>query len=71
MTHPGVGPITSLATEVFLGDPQRFADGKAIARYVGMIPGEYYQEAGDPLVDHDEIDYQEFCRPPSSAEEFE
>jgi transposase len=41
MTHPGVGPITSLATEVFLGDPQRFADGKAIASYVGMIPGEY------------------------------
>ena len=21
MTHPGVGPITALATEVFLGDP--------------------------------------------------
>ena len=25
MTHPGVGPVTALATEVFLGDPQRFA----------------------------------------------
>jgi transposase len=25
MTHPGVGPITVLATEVFLGDPARFA----------------------------------------------
>jgi hypothetical protein len=24
MTHPGVGPITALATEVFLGDPMRF-----------------------------------------------
>jgi len=41
MTHPGVGPITALATEVFLGDPQRFADGKALASYVGLIPCEY------------------------------
>jgi transposase len=40
MTHPGVGPITALATEVFLGDPGRFTDGKAIASYVGMIPSE-------------------------------
>jgi transposase len=31
MTHPGVGPITALATEVFLGDAARFADGKAVA----------------------------------------
>ena len=41
MTHPGVGPITALATEVFLGDPARFADGKALASYAGMIPSEY------------------------------
>lgn len=41
MTHPGVGPITALATEVFLGDPGRFADGKALASYVGIIPSEY------------------------------
>jgi transposase len=41
MTHPGVGPITALATEVFLGDPRRFADGKALASYVGIIPREY------------------------------
>ena len=27
LTHPGVGPLTALATEVFLGDPARFADG--------------------------------------------
>jgi transposase len=40
MTHPGVGPITALATEVFLGDP-RFADGKAVASYIGMIPREH------------------------------
>jgi len=41
MTHPGVGPITALATEVYLGDPARFASSKALASYVGMIPGEY------------------------------
>src|SRR6202043_2755945 len=41
MTHPGVGPITALATEGVLGDPARFADSKALASYVGMIPREY------------------------------
>jgi transposase len=41
MTHPGVGPVTALATDVFLGDPTRFADGKALVSYVGMIPSEY------------------------------
>jgi len=40
MTHPGVGPVTALATEVFLGDPSRFADGKAVASYIGLIPSE-------------------------------
>ena len=41
MTHPGVGPITALATEVVLGNPARFADSKELVSYVGMIPGEY------------------------------
>jgi transposase len=41
MTHPGVGPVTALATDVFLGDPRRFADGKALASYVGIIPSEH------------------------------
>jgi transposase len=41
MTHPGVGPVTALATDVFLGDPKRFTDGKALASYVGIIPREY------------------------------
>jgi transposase len=41
MTHPGVGPVTALATDVFLGDPARFADGKALASYVGIIPSEH------------------------------
>lgn len=41
MTHPGVGPVTALATEVFLGDPSRFPDAKAVGSYVGLIPSEY------------------------------
>jgi transposase len=41
MTHPGVGPVTALATDVFVGDPARFLDGKALASYVGMIPREH------------------------------
>jgi transposase len=41
MTHPGVGPVTALATEVFLGDPARFADSKELASYVGLIPREH------------------------------
>jgi transposase len=41
MTHPGVGPVTALATETFVGDPARFVDAKALASYVGLIPGEY------------------------------
>ena len=31
MTHPGVGPVTALATKVFVGDSTRFLDGKALA----------------------------------------
>lgn len=49
MTHPGVGHVTALATEVFLGDPARFADGKAVASYVGMIPSEYSSGARQRL----------------------
>jgi transposase len=41
MTHPGVGPITALATEVYLGDPTRFPNGKSVSSYVGMIPAEH------------------------------
>jgi transposase len=41
MTHPGVGSVTALATEVFLGEPSRVAEAKALASYVGMIPSEY------------------------------
>jgi len=40
LTHPGVGAVTALATEVFLGDPSRFATGNEVASYIGMIPCE-------------------------------
>src|SRR5512138_1283579 len=41
MTHPGVEPVTALATEVFLGDADRFATGNQLASYIGMIPSEH------------------------------
>jgi transposase len=40
LTHPGVGPVTALATEVFLGDPSRFTTANQVASYIGMIPCE-------------------------------
>ena len=40
MTHPGVGPITTLAYVLIIGTPTRFRCGKQIGTYVGMIPSE-------------------------------
>ena len=40
MTHPGVGPITALAFVLIIGTPERFARGKQIGTYVGMVPSE-------------------------------
>jgi transposase len=40
MTHPGVGPITALAYVLIIGTPERFARGKQIGTYVGMVPSE-------------------------------
>ncbi len=41
MTQPGVGPITSLAYVLTLGDVTRFQRGKQVASYLGLIPREY------------------------------
>lgn len=41
MTHPGVGPVTALAFVLTLGPPSRFARGKQVASYFGLIPSEY------------------------------
>jgi transposase len=40
LTHPGVGPITALAFVLVLGTPDRFASGKQVASYLGLIPCE-------------------------------
>jgi transposase len=40
MTHPGVGPLTALAFVLIIGTPERFAGGKQIGSYVGLIPCE-------------------------------
>ena len=39
-THPGVGAITALAFVLVLGTPDRFAGGKQVASYLGLIPCE-------------------------------
>ena len=41
LTQPGVGPITSLAFVLTLGDVSRFPRGKQVASYLGLIPREY------------------------------
>ena len=41
MTQPGVGPITSLAFVLTMGDVRRFPRGKQVASYLGLIPREY------------------------------
>lgn len=40
MTQPGVGPNTALAFVLTLGDVSRFARGKQVASYLGLIPRE-------------------------------
>lgn len=40
LTHPGVGPITALAFVLVIGTPDRFACGKQVASYLGLIPCE-------------------------------
>jgi hypothetical protein len=60
MTHPGVGPLTALATTLILGPVERFAGYKQVASYAGIIPAEYSSggrqqfgkltKQGDPLL---------------------
>jgi transposase len=45
MTHPGVGVLKALAFELVIGTPERFACGKQIASYVGLVPTE--ESSGD------------------------
>jgi transposase len=41
MSQPGVGPVTSLAFVLTMGDVTRFGRGKQVASYLGLIPREY------------------------------
>ena len=41
MSQPGVGPVTSLAFVLTMGDVRRFPRGKQVASYLGLIPREY------------------------------
>ncbi|MBE3598634.1 MAG: IS110 family transposase [Limnochordaceae bacterium] len=38
---PGLGLISAAAIYAFVGDPQRFGNGKAVARYAGLDPAVY------------------------------
>lgn len=40
MTQPGVGAVTALAFVLTIGDVKRFARGKKVASYLGLIPSE-------------------------------
>jgi transposase len=41
LTQPGIGPVTSLAFVLTMGDVSRFPRGKQVASYLGLIPREY------------------------------
>ncbi|MGC2446707.1 MAG: IS110 family transposase [Candidatus Sulfotelmatobacter sp.] len=38
MTHPGVGALTALAFVLIIGRAERFACGKKVASYLGLVP---------------------------------
>jgi transposase len=40
MTHPGVGPVVSLAYVLTIGDWERFPRGKHVVSYLELIPSE-------------------------------
>jgi len=41
MTHPGVGPVTSLAFVLTMGPVERFARSKQVVSYLGLNPREH------------------------------
>jgi transposase len=46
-TIPGVGPRTAETVAAFLGDPQRFANGKQVSAYGGLVPRQYQSGESD------------------------
>src|SRR5258705_13384314 len=51
MTHPGGGPGTALAMVLTLGPAERFASGRKVGSYFGLIPSEH-SSGGRPPVGH-------------------
>jgi transposase len=41
MTHPGIGPVTSLAFVLIVGPVARFQRSKQLVSYLGLNPREY------------------------------
>jgi transposase len=46
-TAPGVGPRTAEAVAAHLGDPHRFASGKQVSAYAGLVPRQYQSGESD------------------------
>ena len=44
----GVGPLTALAFVLILEDPMRFASGRAVGAYAGLMPGKDQSGESDP-----------------------
>ncbi|HEY1189562.1 MAG TPA: IS110 family transposase [Gemmata sp.] len=44
---PGVGPRTAEAVAAHLGDPERFASGKQVGAYAGLVPTQYQSGVTD------------------------
>ncbi len=44
----GVGPLTALAFVLTLEDPMRFANGRAVGAYAGLVPGKDQSGSSDP-----------------------
>jgi transposase len=40
-TIPGVGPRTAEAVVAYLGDPQRFRNGREVSSYAGLVPRQF------------------------------
>jgi transposase len=46
-TAPGVGPRTAEAVAAHLGDPHRFASGKQVGAFAGLVPRQYQSGESD------------------------
>jgi transposase len=44
----GVGPLTALAFVLVVEDPARFANGRAVGAYAGLVPGKDQSGDSDP-----------------------